>query len=140
MDQFSDTPAARAVLKKSLIELVQSGVGPDVKVVDVIITGFTDGTRQLNENAKVKQKTARRLASVVVKYDVILEEKCKELFCVEESSNSQTLYSDLTSHIEEEVQNGGFISALRENAEQCTAAGCDEIKKGRGFQRHVWRR
>ena len=128
MEEFSDTPAARAVLKTSLVELVQSGVGPDVKVVDVIITGFTDGNRQLYENARVKRKTARRLASVVVKYDVILEEKCKELFCVEESSNSQILYSDLTSHIEEEVQNGGFISALRENAEQCEEARCDEIK------------
>ena len=87
-------------MKTSLVELVQSGVGPNVKVVDVIITGFTDGNRQLYENARVKQKIARRLASVVVKYDVILEEKCKELFCVEESSNSQTLYSDLVSHIE----------------------------------------
>ena len=60
------------MLKISLIELVQSGVGPDVKVVDVIITGFTDGTRQLHENVRVKQKTARRLAFVVVKYDLRL--------------------------------------------------------------------
>ena len=92
--------------------MVTDAVGEGVTVLALNITGYdvNDATRQLNENARAKRKIARRLASVVVKYDVVLEQRCKELTCGEEIL--RTLFADVTSYISDEIQKGGFTDAL----------------------------
>ena len=60
-----------------------------------------------------------------VQYDLVLDELCGSMRC-EVLADTTTMYENVTTHMSQEAENGGFDATLQENLMEC-GEGCDDL-------------
>jgi len=129
------------LLEETITEIVTEGLKEGQELVNVTVLTIGGGAVRrrtlLGTNGadlvELHQLQARKLqTTTIVEYEIVLEESCANETSCAELMNSTTMYKDMTTHMSETIDSGGFTNTLQANTKSANLLIAPEAQMSSG--------